>query len=134
MHKLKGFFSQKQFGRLYKVGDKLVTFPKKMVLQLANWSRGPKRDSFHHDKRFVHAVLHVCAKDRLAKGEVREEEMSFIRREYFFLITTYISIAIKIFMNFLELMYHRTNNDENRMALIESYKDECQRNKKVSGT
>lgn len=81
--KLKAYFFQKKFGRSYKVGEKMVIFPKKMVLQLTNWMRHPKRDSVHHDKRFVHAVLHVCAKDRLAKGEIRPEEMLFVRREYF---------------------------------------------------
>lgn len=57
----------------------MVIFPKKMVLQLTNWMRNQKRDSLYHDKRFVHAVLHVCAKDRLAKGEIRPEEMLFVR-------------------------------------------------------
>lgn len=54
-----------------------------MVSQLINWNQHPKRDSIEHDKRFVHAFLYVCAKERLANDQISKQEMVFVRGRFF---------------------------------------------------
>lgn len=70
--------SQVKFGRIYKVGSELVRFHKKVIVQLLNWNQYPKRESIVHDKRFVKAILYVCAKERCARDHIRDEEMKFV--------------------------------------------------------